>query len=358
PEATIIESKLVKSRGAEASAIVTRGTLSTGSILVAGKTWCKVRSMTDEHGAPVKHATPGHPVLITGWKDLPIVGSVALGVPSEAKAKAVIEFRHRNAYNIATLQAADQFNKSRALQLVDSSNSNSNSTSNSNLLPLKAPKILSLLIRTDVSGTLEALVNALSLLPQTKVKIDFVHTAVGAVTDNDVQLAATCPNPIIIAYGVKPEKSSVAQKAKNVNVPILANKIIYHLIDQVKAHMLTMLDPVYEQKPCGEATVLQVFQIGNPNNRTVIAGCRVTSGVIEKSKPVNIIPSLNSSSSSSSTTPSHKSLSISSLKQLKKDIEKAANGVECGIGLNDFTDFNVGDTIQSYELVKVEQTLD
>ncbi|PVU96365.1 hypothetical protein BB559_002405 [Furculomyces boomerangus] len=366
-EAVVIESRVAKGKGNEVSLLVKRGTLKVGDTLVAGTSWCKVRSLSNENGKSIKSAGPGYPALTTGWKDLPSGGSLVLGCESESKAKQVTLYREKGerqllaieeieAHNVSISNLLDKKIKDKAEKRNFNQKGNHGKKPNKTLLiehrkesdETEKIKTLNVVVKADVLGTLEAVMDALHSLPMHKVKLRVLSSGVGPVSESDIQSAETVANSCILTFNVKADKQ-VGALAKMKKIQIHSNNVIYKLIDQTRQLMVSTLDPVYEDVTSGEARVQQVFPITISGGVTQnIAGCRMVSGAIESNSTIKILR--NKAVIFDST--------VNTLKQVKRDIPKATKGQDCGIGISEFNDIMVDDIIQSYTKVLVEQTLE
>ncbi|PVV04250.1 hypothetical protein BB560_001250 [Smittium megazygosporum] len=358
-EGYIIESKIVKGKGPEASILVSRGTLEMGDILVAGNTWCKVKSMNDEFGNKITSVQPGKPALITGWKSLPSSGDMALCCESEAKAKKVVAYREKVSKQLAAVdeiktlnENISELNQKRHEEKVLAA---SNKKSKFGLRPsankaLSTPttldntkseseseiKTVSLVIKADTYGTLEAVTESLKGLDQSKVKLDILDSSVGNVSEFDIKVGSSVKNSTIICFNVKYDKQ-IATLAKKNGINIQTYTVIYKLLDQVVDLMESSLDPIFVDEVSGEARVLKVFSLSLGSNKTrTIAGSRVLNGSIGKNQKVNIIR--NKKVIFTST--------IDSLKQEKTDTASIGRGQDCGIGIQNFDGLLADDIIQ------------
>ncbi|RCH84478.1 hypothetical protein CU098_006865, partial [Rhizopus stolonifer] len=380
-EGVVIESQIEKGRGNVATVLVQRGTLKPGSVVVAGQTWCKVRSMTDYQGKVVKEATPGMPVKVIGWKDVPSAGDEMLTAKDENLAKTVVEnrvARHQRDQQLRDLevindkrrQQREQLEQERMAEkaykkemymyqrglvdtLPDSLNKRLHAIQSSlqeekgeqelqqdNMLELRA------VVKGDVSGTVEAVVDCLSGLQNKQIRVKVVHSAVGNITEGDVQLAAACEGQVI-GFNVRADKRIQAEAAK-IGVPVKSYSIIYKLLEDVKDELSDMLPPIVSTQVVGEAALLQVFDINTKGRETrPVAGCRVTNGSIHKNGRVRVVR--------------NKEIvwegELEALRQVKKDITEAKKGLECGMSFEGFTDFQPGDVIQSVQTIETKQKL-
>lgn len=371
-EGVIIESQIEKGKGNVATVLVKRGTLKQGDIIVAGTSWCKVRIMSDDKGQSLKQAPPGTPVKVVGWRETPNTGDEVLQATDEELAKTTVANRLRKIERekqIKDLEIINEKRRQRKKELeVDQaairsfkrkvwmfhrgmlkeypttpSPPSSNKVVKSDDDQIKEFRVV---VKGDVSGSIEAIVDSLDSIGNEEVHVNVVDFGVGDISESDVQMAAAAQGAIL-GFNVKVDKraSSLAQAE---HVEIMCYNIIYKLLDGIKDKLSNMLPPVLETVVSGEATILQVFQI-NVKNREFkpVAGCRITNGTIVKNQKVRIIRN-------------HKRIwegSLESLKHLKQDVTEAKKGLECGISFDGFTDFKEGDLIHSVVVKEVPRTL-
>ncbi|KAJ2618734.1 translation initiation factor IF-2, partial [Coemansia sp. RSA 1358] len=384
-QATVIESQLEKGRGNIATALVKRGTLKTGDIVVAGATWCKIRSMTDDRGKVVKSAGPACPVRIMGWKDIPKAGDMVLQAESEDQAKSVVNNRiekRNNRERLASLEAMNEnrreansrndqerveekaykialakFKNGTSLkppekpahmlspaQAASRSAENDSSASNESRV-LTVPVV----IKGDVSGTVEAVASSLKKIPSKKIQISIISTGVGPVTESDVTMAGSGGDKgVIIAFNVKADKKTL-NVAKRENVEVISSRIIYKLLEDVEKLLVSRLPPLRLEEVQGEAIVQETFDITlKNNNATNVAGCRVTVGSIIRANRIRVMR--NGSEAFAGE--------ISSLKNVKHDITEATKGQEFGVSFSGFENVKSGDIIQSLRYKDIPQNLE
>ncbi|KAI8364457.1 translation initiation factor IF-2 [Choanephora cucurbitarum] len=375
-EGVVIESQIEKGRGNVATVLVQRGTLTPGSVIVAGRTWCKVRSMTDHQGKIVKAATPGMPVKVIGWKEVPSAGDEMLTAKDEGLAKTVVDNRVARHQREQQLRDLEVINDKRRIQreqleqermaekaykkemymyqrglidtLPDSLNKrlyalqeqNEEEKPEDNMLELRA------VVKGDVSGTVEAVVDCLAGLQNKQIRVKVVHSSVGNITEGDVQLAAACEGQVI-GFNVRADKRIQAEAAK-IGVPVKSYSIIYKLLEDVKDELSNMLPPIISTQVVGEAALLQVFDINTKGRETrPIAGCRVTNGSIQRNGRVRIVRDKETIWEGE----------LDTLRQVKKDITEAKKGLECGMSFEGFSDFKPGDVIQCVQTIETKQKL-
>ncbi|KAJ1923953.1 translation initiation factor IF-2 [Tieghemiomyces parasiticus] len=380
-EAAVVESQPEKGRGISATMLVQMGTLHVGDFIVAGKTWCKVRSMINDLGKQVKSADPGTPVKITGWKDIPNAGDTAIQVKSESLAKDICLNRERkakqaqsfrqvqaiNAKRIQAHEAADTGKMSRKLFArevyrfykglrPDYPQEHEFDTKADTVVQLSVAETLgiptlSVVIKGDVSGTVEAVVECLQALPQRYVHVDVMSHGVGPIVESDVQMARSIENRdavAILGFNVKPDKATT-NLAKSLGIGIHTHQVIYRLLEDVKELMTNQLEPEYEEHARGEARILRKFGYDLKRGKVAhVAGCRVTSGTMYHDRKVRVMRG-------------DKQVfygTLSSLKSGKQTITEANKGQECGLGFNNFDDFMEGDVIYSLESIAKPRKLE
>ncbi len=313
---TVIEARLDKTQGAIASVLVQRGTLNVGDTIILGTAIGKIRTMKNDKGKLVKTAGPSTPVEITGLHEVPEAGDIFYEVKNEKVAKHLIEQRR-----LANREKAIANNDAVTLDnLFDKMES-------------EDLKQLSIIVKTDVQGTAEALKGSLEKLSNEEVKVKVIHSNAGGVTESDVQLAKAA-NAIIIAFNVRTVGAAKALAEKE-NVEIKQYSVIYQAIDDVEDAMKGMLAPVYKETNIGNAEVRQIFKITNVGT---IAGCYVTDGKLERNAGVRVIRE---------GIVIHEGKLVS-LKRFKDDAKEVSKGFECGLQIEDYNDLKEGDTIEAY----------
>ncbi|KIK63603.1 hypothetical protein GYMLUDRAFT_162510 [Collybiopsis luxurians FD-317 M1] len=333
----ILESNVHKGLGPVATVLVLRGCLTVSSHIISGLSYARVRIMNDSNGKPVKSATPGMAVTVSGWKTLPKAGEEVLQ-GSETDIKKAIANRERKAEMEAALTDVEAINtvrkqerEKRELALQPGKES-----APAKEVEEEGPKELRLVIKSDVSGSAEAAVGALQGIGNHVAMSKIVSSGVGDVTESDVTLAHAAGG-MIVAFNVKTPKqiqSAAAQK----NVTILSSNVIYKLMDDVKEHVIKLLPVITEKKVTGEADVLQIFEIQARKQVVKVAGCRVTSGMAERFKQARVIRNGEII---------HEGF-IDTLRVIKKDVLEVRKGSECGLSFADFSDLQAGDSIQMF----------
>ncbi|MFD6030191.1 translation initiation factor IF-2 [Cellulosimicrobium funkei] len=316
-----IEANLDKGRGAVATVLVQSGTLRVGDAIVAGTAHGRVRAMFDEHGNAVTEAGPARPVLVLGLASVPSAGDTFLVAPDERTARQIAEKRE------AAERAALLAKRRKRISLEDFTQA----------LQQGKVETLNLVLKGDVSGAVEALEDALLKIDVgDEVELRVIHRGVGAITQNDVNLA-TVDNAIIIGFNVK-YGERVEDLAEREGVDVRFYSIIYQAIEDVEAALKGMLKPEYEEAQLGTAEIREIFRSSKFGN---IAGSIVRSGEIRRNAKARVLRDGKVVGDN---------LTVESLKRFKDDATEVREGFECGIGLGSFNDLQVGDTIETFEM--------
>lgn len=323
-EGVVIEGELDKGRGAVATVLVQKGTLKVGEYLLAGVNWCKVRAMTDYRGRRVEKAFPSMPVEITGWSGVPEAGSKVQAC-DEKTAKAITTMR-------ANEKKIEEQKQSSRISLDDFFRQMKEADA----------KDLNLIIKGDVQGSIEALVQSLLRLSTDEVKVNVLHSAVGAVTETDVMLASTS-NAIIIGFNVRPDNKA-RKYAEDEEIDVRLYRVIYEAIEDVKKAMVGLLDPEYKEKYLGRAEVRQVFRVPNVGS---VGGSYVLDGRIQRNANVRILRDGVIVFEGK----------LASLRRFKDDVKEVVENYECGIGINNFNDIKEGDVIEAFTMEEVPRHL-
>ena len=319
----VIEARLDKSKGAIASMLVQRGTLDVGDTIVVGSSIGRIRSMINDKGKKVKSAGPSTPVEIMGLTDVPEAGDTFYEVKDEKMAKHLIERRKRQAREKA-INATTKVTLDNLFSQMEEGNI----------------KVLNLIVKADVQGSVEAVKQSMEKLSNEEVKVKVIHSAAGAVTESDVMLAKVS-NAIIIAFNVRPMPSA-KDMAERDGVEIKQYSVIYQAIDDVDSAMKGMLDPKYQEKVIGNVEVRQTFKISNVGT---IAGGYVTSGKVERHAGVRVIRD---------NVVIHDG-KLATLKRFKDDVKEVSKGFECGMQIENYNDIKEGDTIEVYIMEEVKK---
>jgi len=317
----VLEANLDVGRGPVATVLVDKGTLKVGDPIVAGAAWGRVRALINDRGEQVREAEPSTPVQVLGLSSVPAAGDEFRGAPDEKTARTVGEAREQR-YRVLNQRGDARVQRGVRLEDIFSQ--------------IQAGELatLNLIIKADVHGSLEAVTESLRKLERPEVKPAFVHRGVGAITENDITLAAAT-NATLIGFNVRPDRKArdVAEAEK---VEIRTYEIIYKLLEDIEHAMVGMLAPEFEEVVTGEAEVREIFRVPKVG---AIAGCYVRSGVVTRGTKVRFLRD---------GVVIWKG-SISSLRRFKDDAREVREGFECGIGLSDFQDLKSGDLIETFE---------
>jgi translation initiation factor IF-2 len=321
----VVEAKIDSGRGAVATILVKEGTLRAGDPVVCGLHYGRIRAMQDDRGSQIESAGPSIPVEIVGLSGVPMAGDEFLAIKDEKNAKQISEHRQQ---------------KQRSVELA-----HSNRLSLDKLFErLKEGEVkdLNLIVKADVQGSIEALNDSLTQLSNDEVNVKIVHSAIGTIAESDISLA-TVSNAIIIGFNVRPNPK-VQSMATDENVDMRFYDVIYDVINDVKNAMVGMMASKFKEHVMGTAEVREVFQIPKVG---CIAGCYVTDGKIERGQNLRLL---------------RDGVVIfegknSSLKRFKDDVKEVQAGYECGIGIENFNDIKVGDTIDCYYLEEIRPEL-
>ncbi len=319
----VIEARLDKAKGAIATMLVQRGTLDVGDTIVVGSSIGRIRAMTNDKGKKVKSAGPSTPVEIMGLTDVPEAGDTFYEVKNEKMAKHLIERRKRQArekaINSVTKVTLDNlFSQMEEGKL----------------------KVLNLIVKADVQGSVEAVKQSLEKLQNEEVRVKVIHSAAGAVNQSDVTLAKVS-NAIIIAFNVRPDHTA-KEMAEKEEVEIKQYSVIYQAIEDVEAAMKGMLAPKYEEKVIGNVEVRQIFKISNVGT---VAGAYVLNGKVERNAGVRVIRD------NIVIHDGH----LATLKRFKDEVKEVTKGFECGMQIEDYNDIKEGDIIEVYVMEEIKR---
>lgn len=324
-QGVVIESRLDKGRGPVATVLVQNGTLNTGDIVLAGHEFGKVRALIDEQGNNVKSAGPSIPVEILGLNAAPAAGDEFVVVTDEKKAREVAQFRRTRHKD--NLQAKQQTNMVETMFAG---------------IGKKNLKVFNVIVKTDVRGSLEAIVGSLLKLNTDEVEINIVGSGVGGISETDVHLAATS-KAMLIGFNVRADKTA-RDIVENEGLQLRYYNVIYDVIDDAKAIMSGMLAPEIREEIVGVAEVRDVF---NSPKYGLIAGSMVIEGTVYRSKPIRVLRDNVVIFQGE----------LDSLRRFKDDANEVRNGMECGIGVRNYTDVKIGDKIEVYETTEVARSL-
>ncbi|XP_042292684.1 translation initiation factor IF-2, mitochondrial [Thunnus thynnus] len=363
-EGLIIESRTDKGKGPVTTAIIQRGTLKRGCVLVAGKSWAKVRFLFDENGRAMTEAGPSAAVEVVGWKELPSAGEVILEVESEQRAREVVEWRsyeeeqqklqeEQSAIELKQQQHLEEYRKEReglshlSWRQRKSALYRANKTKFA-MRPSERTQrdelMLPLIIKGDVDGSVEAILKVLdSYDAQQQCQLELVHFGIGDVSENDVSLAETFAGSI---YGFNVGANrSIQQLAARRGVPLRLHSIIYKLIDELKDELSSKLPPVVTENAIGEATVLAVFDVSVGKKKVAVAGCRVQKGQLDRRHKFRLIRGRDAIWEGS----------LEALKHHKDDVQTVRTGMECGLSADSDVEFRAGDIVVCFEEVEAPQ---
>lgn len=322
-KAVVIESSVEKGRGAVATVILQNGSLNVGDIVLAGTTFGRVRAIMNEQGEQVKVLGPSEAGEVLGLSGSPKSGEILVKVENEKFARELAEKRSEH-------ERQKELSKSTKATLDDLHS----------LIAEGKLKSLKIILKADVQGTLEAIGQSLGKLRNDEVKVEIIHSAVGAISESDIALASASEHTIILGFHVKPT-ATVKEKAKKEGVEIKTYNVIYDMIDDVKKTLGGMLSPITKEEKSGSAEVREVYDISSLGR---IAGCMVTDGEISRGSIAVVYRGEQEIYRGR----------LESLKRFKDDVKEVKKGYECGIGLQDFDETEPGDIIECIKEVEVE----
>jgi translation initiation factor IF-2 len=321
----VIEARLDKGKGPVATLLVQSGTLRRGDMVLAGQVFGRVRAMLDETGKPVAEAGPSIPVEIQGLSDVPQAGEDMMVLPDERKAREIALFRQ---------------GKFRDVQLAKKQASKMETMFGQ--IGKEEVQQLPIILKADMQGSYEGLAHALSKLSTEEVKVNIIHSAVGAITESDVNLALAS-KAVLIGFNVRAD--ALARKlAESSGVDLRYYNIIYEAVDEVKAALSGMLAPEKRESVIGTVEIRQVFVISKVGS---IAGCYVLDGVVKRNAGIRLIRN---------NTVVHQG-ELDSLKRFKDDVKEVKANFECGLSLKNFNDIHEGDQLEVFEVVEVARSL-
>lgn len=320
----VIEGRLDKGRGPVATVLVQSGTLSRGDTLLVGSVYGRVRAMLDENGKEVKEAGPSIPVEILGLSDVPNAGEEAIVLNDERKAREVALFRQGKFRDVKLARQQASKLENMMEQMTEGE-----------------VKTLPLIIKSDVQGSYEALSTSLQKLSTDEVKVNVLHTGVGAITESDVNLAAAS-KAVIIGFNVRADIGA-RKLIESSGVDVRYYNIIYEAVDEVRAALTGMLSPEQKESIIGLVEIRQVFRISKVG---AIAGCYVLDGMVKRGSKVRVLRN---------HVVVHDG-ELDSLKRFKDDVKEVKAGFECGLSIKNFNEINEGDQLEVYEMVEVART--
>lgn len=320
---TVLEARLDKAQGPIATLLVQEGTLRHSDPIVVGNTHGRIRTMTNDQGRRVKEAAPSTPIEITGLNSTPQAGDRFVVFEDEKTARSIGQSREA----AANEQQRNPTHKVTLENLFDS-------------IEAGSLKEITIIVKGDVQGSVEALVSSLEKIDVEGVKIKIVHTGVGAINESDVTLASASGS-IIIGFNVRPTPQA-QESANREEIDIRTYRVIYNAIDEIESAMKGMLDPEYEEKVTGQATVRETFNVSKVGT---IAGCYVSNGVIKRTSEVRLIRNGVVKYEGE----------LSSLKRFQDDAKEVSNGFECGITIENYNDIKIDDVIEAFEMVEIKK---
>jgi len=323
-QGVVIESELDKFRGAVSTFLVQHGTLKIGNIVASGNSVGKIKSIIGSDGTKLKEAGPSYAVEVLGLNSAPNAGDQFLVVDSEKQAREIAEFRVNKEKERKQLKQRDS-----SLNIFDT-------------MGQESKKVLNVIVKTDVVGTSEAILAALYDLETDLAKVKIVSSGVGGISESDANLAVAV-NSIILGFNVRADNSA-KKIIEEESVDLTYHSIIYELIDDIKAKLSGLLDPIIREEIVGTAEVLEVF---NSPKFGQIAGCMVVEGSVLRSKPVRVLRDEIVIFEGE----------LDSLRRFKDDIAEVKNGTECGIGIKNYKDVKAGDKIEVFDRKVEAQTL-
>ncbi|CAM2898924.1 Translation initiation factor IF-2 [Legionella steigerwaltii] len=321
----VIESRLDKGRGPVATVLVQSGTLHKGDILLAGFQYGRVRALVGDNGDMVDSAGPSIPVEVLGLSAIPHAGDEAVVVPDEKKAREVALFRQGKFRDVKLARRQ----KSTIEGIMEN-------------MAAGESKVLNVVLKADVQGSLEAISDALVKLSTDEVKVEVISSGVGGITESDVHLAIAS-NAILVGFNVRAD-SSAKKLAEHESVPLHYYSVIYDIVDQIKGALTGMLAPQFKEEIIGIAEVRDVFKSPKIG---AIAGCMVVEGVIKRNNPIRVLRA---------NVVIYEG-TLESLRRFKDDVVEVRQGFECGIGVKNYNDVKPGDLIEVYETVEIKRDL-
>lgn len=323
---SVVESRIEKGRGAVATVLVQRGTLKIGNIFVAGSEWGKVRALIDDKGKHVKQALPSMPVEVLGFSGAPIPGDSFVVVEDEARARDVAEYRAQKEKD----RKAIKMRKASMDLLMQGSSDTERKT-------------LSVIIKSDVQGSVEAIMGSFDKIPSDEVEIRVLHTGVGGINESDITLAQTT-NAFVIGFNVR-SNPQARQLAAKENIEIRYYSIIYDVIDDIKKIVGGLLTPEKREDFLGYAEIREVFNITKVGK---VAGCYVTSGLVKRGAKVRLLRD---------NVVIHEG-SLKTLKRFKDEVKEAKEGYECGMAFENYNDIRPKDVIECFEVQEIARTIE
>jgi translation initiation factor IF-2 len=323
----IIESRLDKGRGPVGTVLVQQGSLKVGDYFVCGSQYGRVRAIFDDRGHKLDEVTPGLPVEVQGFNGIAEAGDEFMVLEDERRAKQIAMMRQQKQRE-ATLARISRVTLEKLYQQVKEG----------------AVKELKMVLKADVHGSIEALAKALSELGSSEIKVNLIHAGMGEITESDIMLASAS-DAIVVGFNVRANPKAIAL-AEAEQVDVRYYEVIYNLLQDIHDALEGLLEPVVEEKVLGRAEVRQVFSVSKIGT---VAGCMILEGTVERNALARVLRDRK---------PVFEGGRINSLKRFKEDVKEVQAGYECGIGIDRFSDFKVGDLIEAYVQEKVKAILE
>ncbi|MCX6375286.1 MAG: translation initiation factor IF-2 [Armatimonadetes bacterium] len=324
-EATVVEAQLDKGKGPIATVLVSSGMLKQGDVVVVGQSFGRIKAMLDDHSKRIQEAGPATPVEIVGLSSVPLAGDKLEVAENEKEARQLAEAR--TAY-----ERSEKFASTQRITLADLYKQLQEGT----------VKDLNLILKADVQGSAEAIRQSLERLSTDEVRVNLIHSGVGNIGESDI-LLASASNAVVIGFNVKVDNQA-KQAAEAERIDVRTYKVIYELLDEVKAAMEGLLEPDLVESVVGHAEVRQLFRLPRGGS---IAGCYVTDGQIERNSQARVLRG-------GETVHTGK---VSSLRHVKEDVREMGAGFECGIMVDGFTDFQVGDIVEAFTIQEIARRI-
>lgn len=325
-EGVVVEAKIDKGKGAVTSVLIQKGSLKIGDIVVAGEAYGKVRKMMNDRGQSVTLAKPSEPVEILGLNDAPQAGVTFNVVDNDKQAREIIEYREKRTKDLKIASI-----KKSSLEEMFSKVSND------------GKKELTLIIKGDVQGSIEAIKNSVEKLANEEVEIKIIHSGVGAITESDIVLAQAS-NALVLGFNVRADNTA-KEIANKERIDIKYYSIIYNLIDDIKDALSGLLTPKIREQYLGTAEIREIFNISKKIGK--VAGCMVVDGTVKKDSKVRLLRD---------NVVIHEG-DLKTLRRFKDDVKEVGTNYECGMAFENYDDIKIGDAIEAFELIEEKRTL-
>ncbi|CAG9565150.1 unnamed protein product [Danaus chrysippus] len=351
-EGVVIEALVDPRTGKQATVLVQRGSLRKGAVLVAGQGWAKVRLLQSSEGLPTDVAPPSTPVRVLGWREMPSAGDYVIEVDSEKRANEVMKWRSNQrmkekqaedseAISIKESTHREQYRRQLAAKRAAGRMRSRQEGPRQKMIQEGGEPAIHVLVKGDVDGSVEALLDILETYDDSRVKLELVHYGVGQVTPGDIEIAQAF-DAVIYAFNVE-VPPPIAVEAKNNNIKIKRHNVIYKLVDDIKSEVSARIPTTLTEEVVGEANVLQQFLVGDGRRKVPVAGCRCVRGVLQRSALYRLIRGQEIVYEGK----------LASMKHLKDEVTTIKRDMECGLRLEDPTvTLQPGDTIQCYKMVE------